>query len=151
MRRRASTAPCRCAAKRRWAEGRLYDSALQLIELPSNGRDTDADNPEAAPLTRVQEEAEALTSQLAAAAAQLEQARAEIGDAYTQWERDQGELVEEIRWVGGRPCVRGPGMPAPAPPLPPNQPTTHAHTRLIGQNRGEWGVDEIGQALSQPC
>lgn len=47
-----------------------------------------------------QEEAEVLTSRLAAAAAQLEQARAEIGDVYGQWERDREELVEEIRWVG---------------------------------------------------
>lgn len=46
----------------------------------------------------MQEEAEALTAQIEAAAGQYEAARAELGDVYAQWEQDREELVEQIRW-----------------------------------------------------
>lgn len=45
-----------------------------------------------------QDEADAVTAALAAAVAQYEGARGELGDVYGQWERDREELVEEIRW-----------------------------------------------------
>ena len=43
-----------------------------------------------------------MSAQLAAAEAELAGARGELGDVYAQWERDREELVEQIRWVGGR-------------------------------------------------
>lgn len=45
----------------------------------------------------LQEEANALTSQLDSAAGDYEAARAEQGDVYAQWELDREDLVEEIR------------------------------------------------------
>lgn len=107
MRRRASTAPCRFVTGHGWAEGcvccccclklRLHGAHKTLAGAATCGQPGGESDAQHFP-TDLQEEAEAVNSQLAAAATQLEQARAEIGDAYAQWELDRGELVEEIRW-----------------------------------------------------
>lgn len=47
-----------------------------------------------------QEEAAAVTTQLEAAVAEHEAARAELGDVLHAWERDREELAEQIRWAG---------------------------------------------------
>ncbi len=45
----------------------------------------------------MQEEADALASQLEAAMVDFEAAKAEQSDIYAQWDRDQEDLGEEIR------------------------------------------------------